>query len=100
MKGIINEGNILQIEKGRVLEVWVDADLQVIGTCHSLRTETLLYQDVAVSFLYEGCPILHKYQIQTENSLSSTESEYTDLSYAEREAIPSMILLIVIKCSV
>ena len=43
--------------------------------------------------MYEGCPILHKSQIQTEISLSITESEYTGLAYALREAIPIMRLL-------
>ena len=41
---------------------------------------------------YAGCPILWKSQLQTEVALSSTESEYTGLSYALREAIPIMNL--------
>ena len=40
--------------------------------------------------MYEGCPILHKSELQTEIALSSTESKYTGLSYALREAIPIM----------
>ena len=43
--------------------------------------------------MYEGCPILHKSQLKTEIPLSSTESEYTGLSYALREDIPIMRLL-------
>ena len=43
--------------------------------------------------MYEGCPVLHKSQLQTEIALSSTESEYTGLSYALREAIPIMRIL-------
>ena len=43
--------------------------------------------------MYEGCPILHKSQLQTEIALSGTESEYTGLYYALREAIPIMRLL-------
>ena len=42
---------------------------------------------------YMGCPIIWKSQLQTEIALSSTESEYTGLSYALREAIPIMSLL-------
>jgi len=42
---------------------------------------------------YAGCPIIWKSQLQTEFALSSTESEYTGLSYALREAIPVMELL-------
>ena len=40
-----------------------------------------------------GCPIVWKSQLQTEITLSSTESEYTGLSYALRETIPMMELL-------
>ena len=39
---------------------------------------------------YCGCPVTWKSQLQTEICLSSTESEYTGLSYALREAIPIM----------
>ena len=43
--------------------------------------------------MYAGCPIVWKSQLQTEIALSSTESEYTGLSYALREAIPIIELL-------
>ena len=43
--------------------------------------------------MYAGCPVVWKSQLQTECALSSTESEYTGLSYALREAIPIMELL-------
>ena len=43
--------------------------------------------------MYEGCPILHKSQLQTKIALSSTEIEYTGLYYALRESIPIMRLL-------
>jgi hypothetical protein len=42
---------------------------------------------------YAGCAILWKLQMQTEIALSSTESEYTGLSYALGDAIPIMELL-------
>ena len=43
--------------------------------------------------LYYGCPLLWKSLLQTEIALSSTESKYTGLSYALREAIPLLSLL-------
>jgi hypothetical protein len=43
--------------------------------------------------LYGGVPITWKSQLQTEIALSSTESEYTGLSYALQEAILIMQLL-------
>ncbi|KAI2503574.1 hypothetical protein MHU86_10861 [Fragilaria crotonensis] len=42
---------------------------------------------------YADCPLLWKSQLQTEVALSSTESKYTGLSYALRDAIPVMELL-------
>jgi hypothetical protein len=43
---------------------------------------------------YAGCPLLcWKSQLQTVIALSSTESEYTGLSFALRDAIPVMELL-------
>ena len=80
-------------KKGRGLEVWVDADFS--DNWNRSESEE---RDKAISIhgyviMYEGCPILHKSQLQTEISLSSTESEYTFISYALREAIPIMILL-------
>ena len=43
--------------------------------------------------MHDGCPILHKSQLQGEICLSSCESEYTGLSYALRDATPIMELL-------
>jgi hypothetical protein len=43
--------------------------------------------------MYEGVLITWKSQLQTKIALSSTESEYTSLSYALQEAIPIMQLL-------
>ena len=92
VKDNINKGTTLQSEKGRGLEVWVDADFS--GNWNRSESED---RDTAISrhgyvIMYEGFPILHKYQLQTEIALSSTESEYNCLFYALREAIPIMIL--------
>ena len=43
--------------------------------------------------MYAGFPLLCKYQLQTEITLLSTESEYTGLSYTLRKVIPIMQLL-------
>ena len=42
---------------------------------------------------YNDVPITWKSQLQHEIALSTTEAEYTSLSYALREAIPIMNLL-------
>ena len=93
LKDNVNEGTTLQLEKGRGLEVWVDSEFA--GNCNRSESED---RDTARSrhgyvIMYEKCSILHKSQMQTEISLSSTESEYIGLSYALREAITIMRLL-------
>ncbi len=46
-----------------------------------------------IIIMYMGCPLIWKSQLQTEIALSSTESEYNEISYALREVIPIMELL-------
>ena len=48
---------------------------------------------------YAGCPLFLKSQLQTEIALSLTESEYSGLSYARRDAIPIMELLKELRCN-
>ena len=60
LKYNINEGTTLQPEKGRGLEVWVDADF--VGNWNGSESED---RDTDRSrngyfIIYEGCPILHK----------------------------------------
>jgi hypothetical protein len=75
------------------LEVYVDADFS--GNWDPKETQN---RDTAQSrhgyiITYAGCTILWKSQMQTEFALSPSESEYTGLSYALRDAIPIMELL-------
>ena len=94
LKGTRDKGMtyVPQLEKG--LEVFVDADF----TGNWNAKEAAEDRDTARSrhgyiIRYAGCPIVWKSQLQQEVALSSTESEYTGLSYALREAIPIMDLL-------
>ena len=90
LKGTRSKGLILNPnEKG--LEIYVDADFS--GNWDPKNPEQ--DRDTARSrhgyiIMYHGCPVIWKSQLQTEISLSSTESEYIGLSYALREAIPIM----------
>ena len=93
LKATRDKGTIIKPVKGEELVVYVDADFA--GNYHKDDTND---RDSARSrhgyiILYEGCPVTWKSQLQTEITLSSTESEYTGLSYALREAIPIMELL-------
>lgn len=84
---------ILKPDLTRSFEVYVDADF-----CGNWDSSISNERDTARSrhgycIMYAGCPITWKSQLQTEIALSTTESEYTGLSYALREAIPIMELL-------
>ena len=90
LKGTRTRGLILKPDHRKGLEVHVDADFA--GNWDRNETDD---PDTARSrhgyiISYAGCPIVWKSQLQGEICLSSTESEYTGLSYALREAIPIM----------
>ncbi|GAX15565.1 hypothetical protein FisN_3Hu032 [Fistulifera solaris] len=91
--GTKDKGMILKPDLSKSFEVFVDADF--CGNYH--RDESHDPDNVrsrhGYIITYAGCPITWKSQLQTEIALSSTESEYTGLSYALREAIPIMELL-------
>ncbi|KAI2497322.1 hypothetical protein MHU86_17195 [Fragilaria crotonensis] len=79
---------------GKDLEVFVDASF-CGDWCPEEAAED---RDTAQSrhgynIQYAGCPLLWKSQLQTQIALSSTESEYTGLSFALRDAIPIMELI-------
>ena len=93
IQGTIGKGLLLTPKRDEGLEVFVDADFA--GNWDPLDTSN---RDTARSrhgyiITYHGMPILWKSQMQNEIALSTTESEYTGLSYALREAIPIMNLL-------
>jgi hypothetical protein len=86
---------VFRPDLSRGLEVYVDADF--CGNWTKIDAEKI-DRDTARSrhgyiIFYAGCPVLWKSQLQTEVALSTTESEYTGLSYALRDAIPVMELL-------
>ena len=93
LAGSADKGTIFKPDKSRGLQVHVDADFA--GNWDPIDTRNV---DTARSrhgyvITLAGCPICWKSQLQTEIALSSTESEYTGLSYALREVIPIMNLL-------
>ena len=94
LAGTKDKGTILRPDKSKELEIFVDASF-----CGDwCPDEAAKDRDTARSrhgyiINYAACPILWKSQLQTEIALSSTESEYTGLSYALRDGIPIMELL-------
>ena len=90
LKGTRDKGIIIKPEKGRNLEMYVDADFAGNWDPKESNERDTARSRHGYVINYEGCPIMWKSQMQTEIALSSTESEYTGLSYALREAIPIM----------
>ena len=93
LKGTKDKGLILRPNDSLGLEVYVDADFA--GNWHKDEWQD---RDTACSrhgymVLYKGCMLSWKSQLQTEITLSTTESEYTGLSHALREVIPLMNLM-------
>ena len=91
--GTRDKGTTLRPDPTRDIEVCVDADF-----AGNWDPKESLDRDTARSrhgyiIMCQGCPITWKSQLQGEICLSSTESEYTGLSYALREAIPIMQIL-------
>ena len=88
---------ILKPDPRKDLQMFVDADFA--GNWDPSESDK---RDTARSrhgyvIKYCDCPIMWKSQLQTEICLSSTESEYTGMSYALREAISIMQTLKEIK---
>ena len=97
LKHTKSDGMILQPDLSRGLEMYVDADFA--GNWDPDET-----QDIDTSrsrhgyaIKFANCLIQWKSQLQREIALSSTEAEYTGLSYAIREIIPIVNLLREIK---
>ena len=93
IQGTADKGIVMKPDKQKGLEVYVDADFA--GNWDKIDTTN---RDTARSrhgyyICYNGVPITWKSQLQHDIALSTTEAEYTGLSYALREAIPIMNLL-------
>ena len=85
-----DKGMIFHPDTSKGLELFVDADFA--GNWDPEETQDI---DTARSrhgfaIKYAGCVIVWKSQLQREVALSSTEAEYTRLSYAIRKTIPIM----------
>lgn len=88
-----DKGTIMTVDKTKGLEVYVDADYAGNWDPKDTKNPDTVRSRHGYAIYYAGCPILCKSQLQTEITLSSTESEYTGLSYALREAIPIINIL-------
>ena len=92
--GNSKQGYCINPKSSQGVEVHVDADFS--GNWNASRPE--MDKDTTRSqygymITYIGASIVQKSQLQIEIALSSTESEYTGLSYALREVISIMNMI-------
>jgi hypothetical protein len=81
------------VNKSKDLEVYVDVNFSGNWDPKEAQDRDTARSGHGYIITYVGCAILWKSQMQTEIAFSSTESEYTGLSYALKDAIPIMELL-------
>ena len=93
LKGTRNKGLILKPDRQKGLELFVDADFAGNWDKNDTHNPDTARSRHGYIIKFMGCPVVWKSQLQHEIALSSTESEYTGLSYALREAIPIMGLV-------
>ena len=91
--GTKEEGLVIKPDRQKGLEVYVDADF-----ARTWDKEDTANRDTARSrhgyfICYNDVPITWKSQLEHEIALSTTEAEYTGLSYSLREAVTIMNLL-------
>jgi hypothetical protein len=84
LKATRNKGTILRPCHDKDMDIYVDANFA--GNWDATETWD---QDTAPSrhgyiISYAGCQAIWKSQLQTKITLSSTESEYTGISYASQ----------------
>ena len=93
LKGTKNEGLILNPDRDKGIELFVDANFAGNRDNSDTASPDTARSRHGYIIKFMGCPIVWKSQLQQEIALSSTESEYTGLSYALRDAIPIMHLV-------
>ena len=88
-----DKGMILRPDRSKGLELFVDADFA--GNWDPENTADIDTARSRHGYIIKcaNCPVIWKSQLQREIALSSTESEYTGLSYSIREAIPIINIL-------
>ena len=77
----------------QVLECYVDADFSGGWKDDNHESPESVLSRTGFFIMYAGCPITWGSKLQTEISLSTTESEYISLSSAMREVIPFLGLM-------
>ena len=91
--GTADKGIILQPDRNKNVECYVDADFA--GNWNKAEAEDAVNMLSRTGYVIQfmGCPILWVSKLQTEIALSTTEAEYIALSQAMRDVIPLMTII-------
>lgn len=93
LAGTRDKGIILQPDKSRSFDVYVDADFCGAWDPSEADDPDTARSRTGYCITYAGCPIYWTSRLQTEHTMSSTESEYIALSEALRSVIPMMSIV-------
>jgi len=93
LAGTRDKGLILQPDKSKSFDVFVDADFCGAWDASESEDPDTARSRSGYCITYAGCPIYWSSKLQTEHALSSTESEYMALSEALRSTIPMMTVV-------
>ena len=91
--GTMDKGMIYRPDLSRGLECHVDADFAGGWSSGDTTNPEAVLSRTGFVISYAGCPIYWASKLQTEITLSTTESEYIALSMAMREVLPFMNLM-------
>ena len=87
------KGLLFKIDKSKSIDIYVDASFAGDWDRSWSEEPSSVFSRTGFVIYYAGCPVVWMSKLQTEISLSTTESEYIALSHSMREAIPMMTLL-------
>ena len=89
----MNEGIIFRPDPTKGLECHVDADFAGGWSSGDHTNPECVLSRTGFVISYAGCPVYWCSKLQSEITLSTTESEYVALSMAMREVLPFMNLM-------
>ena len=88
LKGTQDKGMILKPNSTQALNCYVDSDFAGNYQACPDQDPTSTKSRTGYVILYQGCPILWVFKMQTQCALSTMEREYLALSQAMRDLIP------------
>jgi len=93
LKKTAEKGMIISPDRSKGLECYVDASFCEGWSSDAIVDPTNCYSRTGYVIRLFGCPIIWVSKLQTEITLSTTESEYVALSQAMRDIIPLLEVL-------